>query len=85
MDRQHPKMSLIFLFPTDPQYSDSFNFQSIPFYFQKVPQYAANLYDAVLWYAMALNKTICQKKDIRDGRAVVKNLIGVTHKSKLSY
>ena len=50
--------------------------------FPQAPEYGAHLYDAVLLYANALNKTINQKKSIRDGKAIHDNLKRTLHKSK---
>ena len=41
----------------------------------KVPEFAAHLYDAVYLYARALDKTIEEKGNFRDGRRVFQNLV----------
>ncbi|XP_028406591.1 receptor-type guanylate cyclase Gyc76C-like [Dendronephthya gigantea] len=62
-------------FNSDKEHANSFK--------KYLPEYAGYLYDAIYQYAIAVNKTLSDNRDIRNGTMIVQHLIGTEYRSAL--
>eukprot|EP00794_Sanderia_malayensis_P009041 gene9041-10008_t len=66
---------------TAPFYSDYY----IDFPMDMIPALGYYLYDAVMVYALAANKTLAQNKNVKNGTAIYENMRGLKYQSSLGH